>query len=76
MLYVYRPPVGVATSSAPDPQVCAVVESLLDVAFVGLSPPPESTPEDFAAVERINERLSQTADALRASEPMKELGCG
>ena len=55
--------------------MCALVDSLLSVAFVGLSAPPDATPEEFRAVTRVNARLAQMGETFRGSEPMRELGC-
>ena len=73
-----RPPIEVevgSTQEATTARVCALVDSLLSVAFVGLSAPPDATPEEFRAVTRVNARLAQMGETFRGSEPMRELGC-
>jgi len=56
--------------------VCALVRTVTDLAFVGISPEPDATPEDFAAVQRANAQLAQVREAVLAGVDMKELGCG
>lgn len=73
-----RPPVAVEIGSAQEAEnarVCALVDSLLSVALVGLSPPSDATPEEFRAVTRVNARLAQMGETFRGSGPMRELGC-
>ncbi len=55
--------------------MCRFVDALLDVAFVGVSAPPDASPEDFAASVRINLRLAQMGETLRTSEMVREMGC-
>lgn len=81
-LGVYRPPPPVDVdrlTQAQDERVCAFVDALIDVAFVGMSPPagtgPDSGTEDFAATMRINARLAQMGETLRASDMVREMGC-
>lgn len=77
-LGVYRPPPPVDVdrlTQVQDERVCAFVDALLDVAFVGVSPPPDSTPEDFAATVRINTRLAQMGETLRTSDMVRKMGC-
>jgi hypothetical protein len=58
-----------------DRRVCLFVDAILDVAFIGVSPPPYATPEDFDATVRINGRLAQMRETLRGSEMVREMGC-
>ncbi len=77
-LGVWRPPAPVDVdrlTQVQDRRVCLFVDAILDVAFVGVSPPPDATPEDFAATVRINGRLSQMRETLRGSEMVREMGC-
>ncbi len=60
-------------TEAQDRRVCVLAESILAVAFVGVSPPPDATPEDFAATVRINAALAQMSENLR--ESVREMGC-
>jgi hypothetical protein len=60
-------------TEAQDRRVCVLAESFLAVAFVGVSPPPDATPEDFAATVRINAALAQMSENLR--ESVREMGC-
>lgn len=71
---LWRPTVEVEAGGAA-PEVCALAESFLDIALVGISPPPGATPEDFEATTRVNARLSQMRETLRGSEAMRKLGC-
>lgn len=77
-LGVWRPaaPVDVdRLTQMQDQRVCLFVDALLDVALVGVSPPPDSTPEDFRATVRVNTRLAQMRETLRGSEMVREMGC-
>lgn len=56
--------------------MCALVDSLLAVAFLGVSPPSDATPEDFAAVRQVNTRLAQLREQMQGLDVVKELGCG
>lgn len=68
------PPVDVdRLTQAQDRRVCALVESFLDVALVGISAPSDPSPEDFAATVRINDALSRMGETLRQSA--REMGC-
>ncbi len=73
---VRRPPPALDVGSltaAQDRRVCALAESFLAVAFVGVSPATDATPEDFAATVRINAALAQMSENLR--EAVREMGC-
>lgn len=75
-LGLYRPPAPVDVdrlTQAQDQRVCALVESFLDVALVGISAPSDPTPEDFAATVRINDALARMGETLRQST--REMGC-
>jgi hypothetical protein len=77
-LGVWRPaaPVDVdRLAQVQDRRMCVALDAILDVAFVGISPPPDASPEDFAATVRINARLAQMRETLRASEMVREMGC-
>ena len=75
---VWRPPAPVDVdrlAQVQDERVCLFVDALLDVALVGISPPPNGTAEDFAATVRINARLAQMGETLRTSNMVREMGC-
>jgi hypothetical protein len=77
-LGVWRPaaPVDVdRMAQVQDERVCLFVDAFLSVALVGISPPPDASPEDFIATVRINARLAQMGETLRASEMVREMGC-
>lgn len=70
------PPVDVdRLSQTENRRVCAFIDGFLDVALIGISPPPDASPEDFAATVRINARLAQMGETLRGSEMVREMGC-
>ncbi len=77
-LGVLRPPAPVDVdrlSEVQDRRVCLFVDAILDVAFIGVSPPPDASPADFDATVRINARLAQMRDTLRGSAMVREMGC-
>jgi hypothetical protein len=78
-LALCRPPVEVDVGSAEegeDARVCALVDSLLAVAFLGVSPPSDATPEDFRATQRVNAELAQLREQMQSLDVVRELGCG
>jgi hypothetical protein len=77
-LGVWHPPAPVDVdrlTEAQDRRVCALVDSLLAAAFLGVSPPPDATPEDFRAVQRVNAQLAQLREQMKSLDVVKELGC-
>lgn len=60
-------------TAAQDRRVCTVIDTFLAVATVGISPPPDSTPEDFLATTRVNTQLAQMSETLRGS--VRAMGC-
>ena len=69
-----RPPVEVdlgGTAPAQDERVCAFLDAIAALAFVGISPPPDSTPEDVIAVRRANAQLAQVREHLRSLDGME-----
>lgn len=79
VLGLYRPPVEVGPGGAQEEanrRVCALADSLIAVAFLGVSPPPDATPEDFRAVQRVNAQLAQLREQMQSLDIVKELGCG
>ncbi len=77
-LGVYRPPSPVDVdrmAQVQDERMCRFVDAILDVAFIGVSPPPVASSEDFDATMRINGRLAQMRETLRASDMVREMGC-
>jgi hypothetical protein len=70
------PPVDVdRLTQVQDERLCLLVDAILDMAFVGVSPPPDASPEAFDATVRINGRLAQMRETLRGSEMVREMGC-
>lgn len=71
--------VGTCHPSRPSPgqdrRTCAYLDAIMATAFLGVSPPPDATPEDFAATLRVNAELAQLREQLRGSDLMKEAGC-
>lgn len=60
-------------TAAQDRRVCALAESFIDVALIGVSPPADPTPADMDAALRINAALAQMGETLRQS--VREMGC-
>jgi hypothetical protein len=74
VLGVRRPPPAVKVgSTAEDRRVCAVIDAFVAIATVGVSPPPDATPEDLRAASRVNAQLAQMSETLRQS--VREMGC-
>ncbi len=75
---VRRPPSPVdieRLTEAQDRRVCVLVDAFLSLAVVGVSPPADATPEDFAATVRVNASLALIGETLRRSEIVREMGC-
>lgn len=53
--------------------MCVVIDAFVAVATVGVSPPPDATPEDLRAATRVNAQLAQMSETLRQS--VREMGC-
>lgn len=73
-----RPPVEVDVGGVQEEEnarVCALVDALLAVAFVGVSLPPEASPEDFRAANRVNAQLAQLREQMMGTDVVRELGC-
>lgn len=69
-----NPPVDVESlTAAQDRRVCALAESFIAVALVGVSPPVDPTPADMDASLRVNAALAQMGETLR--ESAQEMGC-
>ena len=60
-------------SQGQDARVCSFMDAIAALALVGISPPPDPTPEDVAAVHRVNAQLAQVREHLRSLDGME--GC-
>lgn len=48
----------------PD-QLCGAIDAIIAVAFQGIAPPVDATPEDVRAVRAANAQLAQLAEQVR-----------
>lgn len=73
-----RPPVEVEVGRTPEEQdqrVCAFFDAVAELAFQGLSPPLDATPERVDAVREVNADLAQVRERLWSLDIVKEMGC-
>lgn len=70
-----RPPAEVDVGSftaVQDQRVCVLLDAIAALAFQGITPPADPTPEDVRATQDANARMAQLAEqvqGLRAREP-------
>lgn len=54
-----------------DERVCDFLDALASLAFVGISPPIDPTPEDMMATRRANAQLAQVREHVRSLDGME-----
>ncbi len=73
-LGVWRPPSPVDVdrlSQVQDERVCSFLNAIVTLAFVGISPPIDPTPEDMMATQRANAQLAQVREHVRSLDGME-----
>jgi hypothetical protein len=58
-----------------DERLCAIVETLAALAFVGIPPPAGGTPEEISAVQQVNAQLAQRRATIMGMDAVREMGC-
>lgn len=69
-------PVDVAPlAAAQDHRVCVVLDAVMAMAFQGVAPPVDASPEEMAAVRNVNADLAQMREQVQGLPSVRELGC-
>ncbi len=64
-----------ALTAAQDERVCVVVDAITALAFQGVAPPIDASPEELSAVRTVNTDLAQLREQIRGLPSVREMGC-
>lgn len=77
-LGVWRPPAPVDVdrlAQVQDYRVCIAIDAIMALAYQGVSPPIDASPEEMAAVRTVNAELAQLREQVRGLPSVREMGC-